>query len=342
MQPPPPRKSPAGCGVLAVDHPGLVRLAARRVGQPADDERGAAVAGDDQRRRRRRSAPWRSRSALEAPRSTRLGAPFPVERVRERARPDAEADRHGRGGGSDRRDRGERPVPPRGSGTTVRRGSARARSRIRSRSAAGGAGPRRRKRGPRRPPGARRAAPSSARSRRGAARRLALVVVERVERVGRDELVGVGAHQVGLRDSRAARSGRPARTRRRRRGWHAQRRREPADRAARRASVRPKPVESSAIETAVKSARRPRPRPRAPARRSCATRRMPTPALPPIPCTRPIPKAPSGVRLRACVVRRGLGASGGARATGPVLVGVHVEARRGASERAARRRARRS
>ena len=61
-------------------------------------------------------------------------------------------------------------------------------------------------------------------------------------------------------------------------------------------SARPNPAVTTAIETAVKAA----------SRRSDATAtvsdgiaarsRIPTPALPPIPCTSPMPNAPRGVR----------------------------------------------
>src|SRR5439155_9618225 len=63
-------------------------------------------------------------------------------------------------------------------------------------------------------------------------------------------------------------------------------------------SVSPRPVDSTAIEIAVKKAKRPSAR--TATRRSwmAASSSTPTPALPPIPCTSPIPNAWSGERAR--------------------------------------------
>ena len=61
-------------------------------------------------------------------------------------------------------------------------------------------------------------------------------------------------------------------------------------------SVAPKPAVTTAIETAVKNASSRSEATATVSEGMVASNRIPTPALPPIPCTRPIPSAPSGVR----------------------------------------------
>ena len=61
-------------------------------------------------------------------------------------------------------------------------------------------------------------------------------------------------------------------------------------------SVRPKPVVTSVIETAVKRARTTSAVQAIAVDGIAARMSTQTPALPPVPWTRPIPKAPSGVR----------------------------------------------
>ena len=85
----------------------------------------------------------------------------------------------------------------------------------------------------------------------------------------------------------------------------AERGRDPVERRARAAaleSVSPKPVESSAIETAVNRAKSASATTATPRSWIAASRRTPTPALPPIPCTSPIPNACSGSGPTECAV----------------------------------------
>ena len=64
------------------------------------------------------------------------------------------------------------------------------------------------------------------------------------------------------------------------------------------ASVAPNPVDRIVMDRAVKAARRTRAATAAAVDSTDARTSTPTPALPPIPCTRPTPNAPSGVRCR--------------------------------------------
>ena len=125
-------------GVLPVDDPGLVGLAGRCGGEVVDDEHGRAVRGDDEpagaatpSATRRRVGSASTAAALSCAVSADLRV---VEVPVEGDRVDAEADRDGRGDRRDGREHGREPRRRDSSGTTFCF-SARASSRIRSRSA---------------------------------------------------------------------------------------------------------------------------------------------------------------------------------------------------------------